>query len=1333
MGEQINLLLVEDNEYDATLLVLGLHKAGFEVNMERVQTASEMQNALENKHWDAVISDYKLPSFNAPGALEILRRSDKDLPFIVVSGTIGEETAVEIMRSGAHDYLMKGNLNRLAEALRREIRDARGRQESRQAEIALRESEKQLRLLFERSNDAIFVVEKNTGRFVNANKAAENLTGRKLAELVDLTVFDVTVGGAGERLKQISNAREESFEFDEVIYPRPDGSTRIAQLSILPISATLIFGVAHDITEQIQAETAIKQRARELEVLLRTSLEINTQTDLLPLLQTIVERAANLLDVRMAGLYLMQPDNQTLKLVVAHNLPPNFVGTTLRLGEGLSGMVAQTAQTMMIEDYGIWPNRAQVYAEAHFRRVLAIPLRVKGQVIGTMNITDDEKTGPYSTEEIRLASLFADQAAIAVENARLLDEVQRELNERRLAESALRESEERYRILVTRAPLISFVVDADGIFRLSEGKGLAALGLKPGEVVGQSVFDIYRDFPEIVEDMRLALAGETRRRDTRVGPHTFEIHYTPILDENGKVAHVIGVATDISERKQAEESLRESEKSYRGLFNSVEEAIYIQDRQGRFLDVNDGAVKMYGYPAEFFIKKTPEALAAPGKNDMSALQTAFQKAIAGEPQQFEFWGQRASGEIFPKDVAFYPGTYFGQDVIIVLARDITERKKGEENLRSTQAFLNHVLKAVPLGISVYNLNTSCLEFDNAVSAIFNGMSMEVFNALSLEERWNRVHPEDRERRTAFMQELSSLADGEVRMIEFRQKIGAGDWHWFQYRYFVFERAENGNITRLLSVTEDVTTDKQAEQALQRQLKELTTLHKIARAGIQVTSIDELVELVTLEVGNSFYPDNFGVLFLDESNNTLRAHPSYQGITTGTRSIIPIEESVSGSVVTTGKPSRIEDVQLITRYIQTTADIRSELCVPIKIGERIIGVVNAESKQLAFFSGEDERLLLTIAGQMAIAIERIRLFDSERERRQEADTLRQATAALSTSLDLDHVLESILTSLKKVVPYDSASVFLLEGDHLHITISDGLEPGQDILGKSFPASDPLFLEVKTRKQPIILADATQDPRFLGWGKTSHVRGWMSVPLITRGEVIGYITLDNHKESAYSLEAGSMAQAFAHQAAAAIENARLFEGMQNSLKELNQAYESTIEGWSKAMDLRDKETEGHTLRVTELTTRLASAMGIDGEALVHIRRGALLHDIGKMGIPDRILLKPDSLSDEELLIMRQHPKYAHDMLSQISYLLPALDIPYSHHERWDGKGYPQGLKGEQIPLAARLFAVIDVWDALTSDRPYRPAWTHREAIDYIWELSEEHFDPDIVKKFMEIVDV
>jgi putative nucleotidyltransferase with HDIG domain len=181
----------------------------------------------------------------------------------------------------------------------------------------------------------------------------------------------------------------------------------------------------------------------------------------------------------------------------------------------------------------------------------------------------------------------------------------------------------------------------------------------------------------------------------------------------------------------------------------------------------------------------------------------------------------------------------------------------------------------------------------------------------------------------------------------------------------------------------------------------------------------------------------------------------------------------------------------------------------------------------------------------------------------------------------------------------------------------------------------------------------------------------------------------------------------------------------------AYDATIEGWSSALDLRDKETEGHTQRVTRTTIRLARAMGVGDTQLMHLWRGALLHDIGKMGIPDAILLKPGPLTDEEWEIMRQHPDYARNMLAPIAYLRPALDIPYCHHEKWDGTGYPRGLKGEDIPLAARIFAVVDVWDALSFDRPYRMAWPADKVKQYIREQAGRHFEPQIVSLFLNML--
>jgi PAS domain S-box-containing protein/putative nucleotidyltransferase with HDIG domain len=193
----------------------------------------------------------------------------------------------------------------------------------------------------------------------------------------------------------------------------------------------------------------------------------------------------------------------------------------------------------------------------------------------------------------------------------------------------------------------------------------------------------------------------------------------------------------------------------------------------------------------------------------------------------------------------------------------------------------------------------------------------------------------------------------------------------------------------------------------------------------------------------------------------------------------------------------------------------------------------------------------------------------------------------------------------------------------------------------------------------------------------------------------------------------------------------EQLQRAHTDLQEAYDKTIEGWVLALDLRDRETEGHTQRVTAKTEELARALGFNEEEITHIRRGALLHDMGKMGIPDEILQKPGPLTDDEWVIMRRHPEMAYQMLSQIKYLKEAITIPYYHHERWNGSGYPHKLKGEDIPLQARMFAVVDVWDALSSDRPYRKKMPHKEVVDYLQKESGHLFDPQVIEKFIPMI--
>ncbi|GAB4581459.1 MAG: hypothetical protein Fur0022_42060 [Anaerolineales bacterium] len=341
--------------------------------------------------------------------------------------------------------------------------------------------------------------------------------------------------------------------------------------------------------------------------------------------------------------------------------------------------------------------------------------------------------------------------------------------------------------------------------------------------------------------------------------------------------------------------------------------------------------------------------------------------------------------------------------------------------------------------------------------------------------------------------------------------------------------------------------------------------------------------------------------------------------------------------------------------------------------------------------------------------------------------------INSSLDLTTVLNEVMDTIISLTGAERGFLMLAN-------VSGGLDfrvarnmARETLEEEEFKISSTIAYRVAAQGEPVLTTNAQEDPRFTGQHSVAiyNLRSILCAPLKVKGKVTGLIYADNRVRSgAFTHRDLHILTAFANQAAVAIENARLFNDLQRSNFELAQAYDVTLEGWARALELRDQETEGHTRRVTELTVRLAKAMGFEGEELNHIRRGALLHDIGKMGIPDRILLKPGKLTNEEQEIMKKHPVYAYEMLYPIEKLRPALDIPYRHHEKWDGSGYPGGLKGKDIPLAARIFSVVDVWDALRSDRPYRESWPAEKVRNHLREHSNTHFDPRVVDAFLEL---
>ncbi len=346
-------------------------------------------------------------------------------------------------------------------------------------------------------------------------------------------------------------------------------------------------------------------------------------------------------------------------------------------------------------------------------------------------------------------------------------------------------------------------------------------------------------------------------------------------------------------------------------------------------------------------------------------------------------------------------------------------------------------------------------------------------------------------------------------------------------------------------------------------------------------------------------------------------------------------------------------------------------------------------------------------------------------------LRAIDLAITTNLDLHLIFNLLLDQALPQLGVDAAAILLLN-PHLQILeYAAGRGFWGDAIARSrIPLGEGPAGRAALERRSLHITDPSEfgDP-----GQSLAGEGFASayvIPLIIKGAVKGVLELLQRGAITPRPDWKDFAEMAADQAAIAIENIALFEDLQRSNTNLALAYDTTLEGWSRALDLRDRETEGHTKRVTELTLRLSRAMGLEEADLAHIRRGAILHDIGKMAIPDSILLKPAPLTEEEWVIMRRHPVYAYEMLSPIDYLRPALDIPYCHHEKWDGTGYPRQLRGEQIPPAARIFAVVDVWDALRSGRPYRAAWSQDKVLAHIRSLSGTYFDSRAVTQFLKL---
>ena len=892
-------------------------------------------------------------------------------------------------------------------------------------------------------------------------------------------------------------------------------------------------------------------------------------------------------------------------------------------------------------------------------------------------------------------------------------------------------------MLLERIPAITYVISAEPPYRTLyiSPQVEPILGFTPEEWTADPGIWKRQIHPEDLERVSTEdrLSREEHRpfvceyriftRDGRLIWLHDETHH---INEPGLPSFSQGIEFDITERKRAEEALRDSEKRFRALVEYSTDEVSLITADGRLLYESPSATPTLGYLPNQFLGQDLFRLVHP--DDLEHVRSQFARLLQGPGRHLrdQFRLRHRSGEwrwveAVGTNLLAEPAV----QAIVINYHDITERKEAEQALREAEHQYRSLVEQLPMIVYV-NSNADIAETTYVSPQIRTVLGYTPEEWLADPKSWQKaLHPDDRQ---AVLEKVESInLSGEPFDMEFRMIAHNGRVVWFRDQA-VLIRDPKGQPLFWQGLMIDITESKQRE-------RELEAVAAVSSALREIQSLDEILLRLLSEALTSVNVKHGGVWLYDPDADEINL--AYEiGSSVKLPSFIKRGEGIIGLAVESGDVVISDDLQKDARIAERIRELvpagLSAVCIPLRSADQVIGAMLITNESPREFTSNDIRILTALAQIGGSAIHRTTLHEQTVNQLGRLAALRTIDMAITSSLDLSLTLNVVLEQVIKQLRVDAADILLLKPDlqMLEFALGKGfktqsIEMGSLRLGESPPGRaalerKTLFLDNLAQAElPFTRRKLLEDEKFISY---------YAAPLIAKGKVKGVLEIFHRSAVTHDLGRVQFLEALADQAAIAIDNSALFYDLQRSNLDLALAYDATIEGWSRALDLRDKETEGHTQRVTEVALKLARAMGVGDEELVHIRRGALLHDIGKMGVPDSILLKPDKLTDEEWELMRKHPGYAYEMLMPIAHLRRALDIPYCHHEKWDGTGYPRGLSGEQIPLSARIFAVVDVWDALRSDRPYRAGWENEKVLNYLREQSGKHFDPRVVEIFL-----
>ncbi len=1340
-------LLVVDDETDLMqAVVAALEADGYDVT--GCEASSAALEALRAESFDVLLTDLMMPGLDGMALLRAGRELDPNLVGLIMTGKATVSTAVEALQLGAFDYLLKPfTLDAVLLSVNRalELRQVRLENVQLREVVALRELSQAIGATLDPARVAELTAAAARQQ-LGADEAAVLTMAEGGQELV--VAASAVANGAGAAGQSVAGQR--------LPLNKGLGQWLAAPAAPLQLSSPLGDGALAGLfpwadnaralvvpmlaAGRTVAVLAVGQRGSHrpfspgqvtaLRLLADAGAAALENAGLMNQLLTSEVRYRELIEHATDGIVTINPNGD---YVEANSVLLAWLGYTrdelLRLNT--RQVVVADDQSQLRSDLEIMAAGTAVLAERRLRRKDGSLLQVE---LSGRRLPD----GNFQA-------------------------FMRNIAERKQAERALRESEARLAALFQASPAAITLSSLDGRIVDVNREFERAMGYARDEVVGRQANELNTwALPEERERVLCQLA----EKGTLAG---VEVHYRRksgaimlalVSYERVELAgqpFLLTLALDITDRKQAEEQLR----FQAGLLSAVGQAVIATDAEHHIVYWNHMAESLYGWKAAEVMGQVP-AMLTPAADDRARAQEILSQVRAGQAWSGEYFVQRRDGTSFPAAVTITPfydasGVLAG---IIGMSIDISERKQREREMEAIgqlSAALRVALLAQQIPPVILEQLHTILGTTAASLDLLYPASQELKTELAT-GHWARYtgtrvpvsegiagrvvttgtpyitqsaasdpifYPPEAAVGVAAVAVLPLIAHGQT-----IGSLAAG-------RLAPFSESDR----RLLSSIADITAN-----ALQR-----ATLHEQTRLRAeQLAGVNELARALA---------------------ETLQLAQIYERLEAATRQLLPGVDSVTISLYDAGQQQltdvfRAEDGQPLeaaglareiepalaaaqAEVVETRRSVplkhmteRWSLLAPLQAKGQVIGVLQAsrpgvreplalDGRAAAGFESDEARLLATVASTAAVAIENARLFAETQRRLQRLQALRTIDLAITSSMDSHISLRVLVDQAMTHLGVDAVDVLLLDtqSHRLELATSRGFKtaPPRFALRVDEGMAGQAFMErrlLHARQLASTRTHTVRDPWFAAEGFSTY----FGMPLVAKGAVRGVLEVFQRGPLTPDDEWLDFLETLAEQAAIAVDNSLLFADLQRSKTDLELAYDTTLEGWSRALDLRDKETEGHTQRVTEATERLARTMGLAESELVHVRRGGLLHDIGKMGIPDSILLKPGPLSDDEWVIMRQHPLYAFELLAPIAYLRPALDIPYCHHEKWDGSGYPRGLSGELIPLAARIFAVVDVWDALRSDRAYRQAWPEEKVREHIRQLSGSHFDPQVVQAFL-----